>query len=370
MPLFGYMKHTNIILGLICGIGFLPIHVEAQVLERNLIQWDQKKINIGTILEENGEVTAEFKGINLTGVPILITDVITDCGCTTVDYTRDSLSKGANSSIKVKFDPTHRGGIFSKLVIVKTNTDTYGDTLFLEGYNLPLPENNEMAYQNRFGTIGMRLPSVNMGNVFTNEAKVKYVELFNFGTNPIQLDGKQSFLPDYLKVAQFPDSIPANSRGLLKLSFDGVLKNDLGFFEEEINLSLRHEKSPLVFKLTAMLFEYFPPLPKSLGNTVPKLGISETEIDLRAITANTEVLRIITLSNLGPEMLEIRKITTNCDCVKVELDKSSLSAGERGQLRFSFNPKGRKGIDHKYITIFSNDPLNPVRTIVVRSIIK
>ncbi|ERM81287.1 hypothetical protein P872_10060 [Rhodonellum psychrophilum GCM71 = DSM 17998] len=364
------MKNANIFLGLFCFVGLTPIHIEAQILERNLIQWEQKKINIGTILEENGEVTAEFKGINPSGLPILITDVITDCGCTTVEFTRDTLEKDSASFIKVKFDPTHRGGVFSKLVIVRTNTDIYGDTLFLEGFNLPLPENNEMAYQNRMGNIGMRLPSVNMGIVFTNEPKVKYIELFNFGRNPIRLDKEQLFLPEYLKAEQFPDSIPANSRGLLRLTYDGTIRNDLGFFEDEINLSLMHGESPMAFKLTATLYEYFPPLPKSLENTVAKLGISETDIDLRGINSNEEVSRLITLSNMGPELLEIRKISTNCECVKIELDKENLSPGEKAQLRFTFNPKGRKGIDHKHITIFSNDPLNPVRTIVVRSSIK
>jgi len=364
------MKNANIFLCILCLIGLSPIHIEAQILERNLIQWEQKKINIGTILEENGEVTAEFKGVNPTATPILITDVITDCGCTTVDFTTDTLSRDVVSSIKVKFDPAHRGGIFSKMVIVRTNADSYGDTLFLEGYNLPLPENNEIAYQNRIGEIGMRLPSVNMGNVFTNEPKVKFIELFNFGTKPIRFEKEQLLLPEYLKAEQFPDSIPANSRGLLKITYDAVKKNDLGFFEDQIILNLMHQESPMIVKLTAMVYEYFPPLPKSLENTVPKLGISEIDIDLRAINANVAVSRLVTLSNIGTEILEIRKITTNCECVKVELDKTILSAGERGQLKLTFDPKGRQGIDHKHITIFSNDPLNPVRSIVVRSSVK
>ena len=100
------------------------------------------------------------------------------------------------------------------------------------------------------------------------------------------------------------------------------------------------------------------------------MGIATVEIDLREISANSKVSRSITMTNMGQEPLNIRKVATNCDCVEIELDKNDLQSGETAELKFTFDPKGRRGIDHKHISIFSNDPLNPVRTIVVRSSVK
>jgi hypothetical protein len=73
---------------------------------------------------------------------------------------------------------------------------------------------------------------------------------------------------------------------------------------------------------------------------------------------------------MGKETLLIRKVSANCSCVELQLDKDQLEPGEKTGLRFTFDPKGRRGIDHKHIAVFSNDPINPVRTIIIKSSIK
>ena len=349
-------------------ISYLPL--VGQTVERKTLTWEKKKIDIGAVLEEKGPVEVEFFALNENQDSIFITNIFTDCGCTTVEYTKDTLANGQIASFRVKFDPDQKGGEFSKGIIVRTNMDIYGDTLFLEGINMPLPENAEMAFPHRVGTLGFRLTAVNMGYVFTNEPKVKYVEVYNFGESPIGFMEAQDKLPSYIGVGLEPARLQPNQRGLMVMTYDGAVKNDLGFSDEVISIGLDQDDMNLGIRVMSVVYEYFQPVPKSLENRVPKLGISDTEIDLREISAGNKVTRSITLTNMGQEPLNIRKVATNCDCVVVQLGKQDLQAGETAELKFTFDPKGRRGIDHKHITIFSNDPLNPVRTIVVRSSVK
>lgn len=351
------------LLALIC----LPLG--AQTLDRKTLTWEQKKIDIGAVLEEKGPVQAAFFAVNSHQDSIFITDVITDCGCTTVDYSKDTLSNAKIAAIKVQFDPDHRGGEFSKVIIVRTNQDIYGDTLYLEGINMPIPENIEMAYPHRMGEMGFKLSAVNMGNVFTNEPKVKYVEVHNFGTDVISLEQLQEGLPAYLQVSLEPEILNPGQRGLLIFSYDGAKKDDLGYFDERVQLGLK-DGQKLDMRVMAVVYEYFSPVPKSMEEIVPKLGVSDAEIDLREVSANSKVSRNITFTNMGKETLLIRKVSANCACVELSLGKDQLEPGEKTDLRFTFDPKGRRGIDHKHISVFSNDPLNPVRTIVVKSTVK
>lgn len=120
----------------------------------------------------------------------------------------------------------------------------------------------------------------------------------------------------------------------------------------------------------ATIHEYFPPLPLSQVDEVPKLLIDEMEIDLGKISSKNVVSRILTLENTGPEILNIRKIVTNCECLTYELNTMDLKPGGKVDLVFSFDPEGRKGIDHKTITFFSNDPLTPTKTVVIKSRIR
>ena len=355
---------------LIAILGTLSLQkVSAQSIERKTLLWENKRASLGAVLEEKGPAFIEFRAQNPHMEPIFITDVITDCGCTTVNYSKDTLKKDQNASIRLKFDPDHRGGDFLKMVVVRTNLDIYGDTLFLEGTNIPLPENPNLDYPNRVGNLGFRLPAVNMGNVFTNEPKLKYVEIYNFGKVPFALQEKQE-IPVHMKISMEPLEVLPSQRGLLLLTYEGALKKDLGFFEEYLKLKVKGTEEPFSVKVLAVVHEYFAPVPKSMEKVVPRLGLSEPEINLREISSTQKISRTVQLTNLGRETLIIRKVVSNCDCLELELASNSLAEGEKTELKLIFDPKGRKGIDYRTITIFSNDPLVPIRNIVIKSSVK
>jgi hypothetical protein len=364
------MKQLSCYTLVVLTLWFIALPLGAQTIDRKLLVWEKKVIDIGPVLEENGLVSTTFYGVNLHVDSIYITEVITDCGCTAADYSRETLITDKIADLHVRFDPDHRGGVFSKAIIVRTNMDSVGDTLYLEGINLPLPENPELAYPYRKGPIGFRLPTVHMGNVFTNTPKTKFVEVFNFGSNSISMTVEQLELPDHVYLALLPEMIPPNNRGLLQLVYDGDKKSDLGYFEENISLVVSVNEAPIDLKLTAVVFEYFGPITKSMESIVPRMLLSEMEIDLKEINANKKVSKSLFVDNLGGEDLIIRKVVANCECLRIHLSDKSLAPSQRGSLEFEFDPKGRRGIDHKHITIFSNDPINPVRTITIKSKIK
>ncbi|AFL85564.1 Protein of unknown function (DUF1573) [Belliella baltica DSM 15883] len=343
---------------------------EAQDIERKLLFWENRTIDIGTVLEENGLVEVEFLGLNQTDSAIIISDIITDCGCTTAAFSQDTIYQSKVGSIKVNFNPDHRGGAFTKMIIVRTNQDIYGDTLYLQGFNIPFPDNLEAAYPYKNQDIGMRLSSINMGNVYTHEPRRKMVELYNFGKDSVSLTSIADSLPDYLKIDLQPLVLAPNQRGLLIIDYDGQVKNDFGLVEEELSLNFSGKENPLSLRLIANIFEYFEPVLKSMENIVPRLGINEIDIDLKNINSDQIIRREIKLSNQGEEVLEIRKVITNCSCLEVKLEKESLMGGESMNLSYTFDPEGRRGIDHKHIMLFTNDPIQPVRTIVIRSMIK
>jgi hypothetical protein len=363
------MNKCIISLLLVLFICLFTLNLEAQTLDRKLLTWERKNINIGAVLEEKGPVETTFYAVNQNNQYLAITDVVTDCGCATVEFTKDTLETDKIGSIRVRFDPDHRGGEFSKVIIVRTSEDIYGDTLYLEGINMPLPENKEIAYPHRVGNLGFRLSAINMGNVFTNEAKIKYVEVHNFGNESVELKAVQEFLPDYLQVSLEPTPLQADQRGLLVISYDGEIKGDLGYFDESLTMTL-HDDEEMALRLMAVVYEYFDPVPKSMEKSVPRLVLSESNIDLREIPSSRKVSKSVIITNLGKENLQIRKLASNCSCIDLSVSKSEIEAGEKAELNIEFDPKGRKGIDHKHITLFSNDPINPVQTIIIKSTVK
>ena len=330
--------------------------------------WKVNRVNLGTILEEEGLQTTEFEFTNTQDSLLVIKDVWLECGCTSVEFTEDSLALGESGKLKISFDPTSAAGFFSKLVVVTGNLAGVQDSLFLEGISIPYPSDIKTAYPVTQGILGFRLKTVNMGDVFTNEPKIKFVEFFNKGENLLDKGAFRSQTPPHIQISQVQQFVRPQERGLLMIRYDGKIRNDLGYFEDEIPVAWENvSNSEVKLHLIADLFEYFPPIQRDDLKEVPQLFIEQKEIDLREISSRTVVRKTVTLTNKGRQTLEIRKIQGNCECLKIEVPQDQLMPGESMQLSLIFDPIGRKGIDQRNIYIFSNDPVNPVQLIVMKS---
>lgn len=329
--------------------------------------WAVNKVGLGTVLEEQGPQVAEFQFTHTQDSLFFIETVVTDCGCTTVDYTKDTLQVGESGTLQVSFDPASVAGFFSRMIVVKGNLFGVQDTLYIEGNAIPRASDPAVAYSTRKGDLGFRLAKINVGEVFTNEPKLKQVEVYNFGKEPFYKDSLQFVGPEYIQVRQITDSIMPNDRGLLQVFYDGAMKDDLGYFEDQISLSWQDSTSFIQLDVLADVFEYYAPFARDNLNRVPQLVIDPKEIDLRTIKSNVIQVENVILNNRGKQVLEIKKIQGNCKCLKLELPKTSLNPGESLQLKVVFDPKGRQGIDQRNIYIFSNDPVNPVQLVLLKS---
>ncbi|WP_339707969.1 DUF1573 domain-containing protein [Algoriphagus aquimarinus] len=329
--------------------------------------WAVNKVDLGTVLEEQGPQLAEFQFTHTQDSLFFIETVVTDCGCTTVEYTKDTLQVGESGVLQVSFDPSSGAGLFSRMIIVKGNLFGVQDTLYIEGNAIPRASDPEGTYRTRKGDLGFRLSKINVGEVFTNQPKLKQVEVYNFGTTPFYKDSLQFAGPEYIQFSQLTDSIMPNDRGLLQVLYDGKMKNDLGYFEDQVSLNWKDSTTFIQLDVLADVFEYYAPFAKDDLNLVPQLVIDPKEKDLKTIKANAIQVVNVVLNNRGKQVLEIKKVQGNCECLKLELPKTSLEAGESILLKVVFDPKGRQGIDQRNVYIFSNDPLNPVQLFLLKS---
>lgn len=329
--------------------------------------WAVNKVDLGTVLEEQGPQLAEFQFTHTQDSLFFIETVVTDCGCTTVEYTKDTLQVGESGILQVSFDPSSGAGFFSRMIVVKGNLFGVQDTLFIEGNAIPRASDPEATYTTRKGDLGFRLSKINVGEVFTNEPKLKQVEVYNFGEKPFYKDSLEFLGPEYIQVDQITDSIMPSDRGLLQVFYDGAMKGDLGYFEDQIYLNWEDSTKFIQLDVLADVFEYYAPFAKDNLKLVPQLVIIPQEIDLKTIKSSAVQIENVELENRGRQVLEIKKIQGNCKCLTLEIPKTSINPGETLQLKVVFDPKGRQGIDQRNIYIFSNDPVNPVQLLLIKS---
>ena len=330
--------------------------------------WKVNRIDLGTLLEEQGKQSVVFEFTLSQGSSFFIQEVAPDCGCTTVAFSKDTLQVGQSGKIQVDFDPSSAAGFFSKLVIVRGGQGQVQDSLYIEGIALPYPGNLDRNYPVKLGFLGLRMKTINMGEVFDNEPKVKYLEFFNFSGASLEKKNFNSKSPTYIQLEQIQGLVRSKERGLLKITYNASLRSELGSVSDKVAISWDEDSAAFLDLIVlADLFDFFEPITKDQLEEVPQLFLEQKIVDLGKINANALVREIVTLTNLGKKELEIRKVQGNCICLTLELAKTVLTAGEKVDLTLIFDPSGRKGIDQRNIYLFTNDPVNPVQLLVLKS---
>ena len=61
-----------------------------------------------------------------------------------------------------------------------------------------------------------------------------------------------------------------------------------------------------------------------------------------------------TIKNTGDAPLVITRVTASCGCTRPEWTKSPIAPGKTGEVKITYNPKGRPGPFYKTVSIFSN----------------
>lgn len=97
-------------------MAFVPMLMQAQA-----ISLPSDTINCGQV-EYKHAVKAEFKMKNSGDKPLLISDVKTSCGCTTVSYPKGAIAPGKKFSVSAVYDAKQLGhfqkevGIYLSLI--------------------------------------------------------------------------------------------------------------------------------------------------------------------------------------------------------------------------------------------------------------
>lgn len=325
----------------------------------------EKTYDFGDIEEGKGNADHEFIFTNNSGRPVKIVSVQASCGCTTPGWSQNPIPQAKTGFIRASFDPRGRPGYFSKTLTVTTDWDANPIVLQIKGhvFNEGTAESNDFSVAN--GNLYFISSSFNIGKVFINRsAAEKQFPVMNKGTVSIRF--LEVMKPPYLKV-EMPASLAPQEKGVIKISYDGQLKNQFGFASDNIQIKTDdpgyEAKS---FSVFASLEEYYPTPVGEEATKAPILFIKEPAIDLGRFRQSDLIDKSVAIVNNGKRDLQIKAIQSNCTCLTTELNKKVVYPGDSSMLKISFKPQNRGGTQLKAITLYSNDPRNPVQRINVQ----
>lgn len=91
----------------------------------------------------------------------------------------------------------------------------------------------------------------------------------------------------------------------------------------------------------------------------PKAVYPEESFDFGNINQDQVVTHDFVVKNEGTEPLKIDKVRASCGCTAAAPDVDELKPGESAKIKVKFDSHGRKGVQKKYVYVFTNDPDKP-----------
>jgi hypothetical protein len=116
------------LLSTIAVVFALAVSVQAQgVLKFNKEVHDFGKLSEGPLATYNFEVS------NTGTAPVVISNAMASCGCTTPEFSKDAIMPGGKSVIKVGYNTSGRPGAFTKTITVTSNAENSSIVLTIKG---------------------------------------------------------------------------------------------------------------------------------------------------------------------------------------------------------------------------------------------
>ena len=91
---------------------------------------------------------------------------------------------------------------------------------------------------------------------------------------------------------------------------------------------------------------------------LPKFEFEETSFDFGVLVEGEKVAHGFKYKNVGKTDLIISSVSTTCGCTVPNYSKEPLKPGDEAELEVVFSSSGKKGMQHKTITILANTQPN------------
>ncbi|MFY0673121.1 MAG: DUF1573 domain-containing protein [Bacteroidia bacterium] len=322
--------------------------------------------DFGTIQEDGGKVSYVFGFKNVGDKPLKIETVKTPCGCTSPTWTQSEIPVGGGGYVEATFDPLHRPGVFNKVLTVVTNGNPRSAYIKIVGEVLPRKRTVEDHFPMVRGNLRYQMPQIFMGKVRTGIIDTVHVRIYNSGMQTVSIERIDN--PVHVKTNIVTKEIPPKSYGKFILSYDAIKRGELGMVTDQIivytNDALEPEQMIYVVAEIEQNIEVLTP--KQLEEA-PKIAALEEVIDLGDVTEGDEVRGVFKITNEGVNTLRLIRVKPECGCTTTSVSANQIEEGKTSKIDLIFDATGYDGLIVKTIDIFSNDPLNPKKTLKMRA---
>jgi len=329
------------------------------------LQFKEDVHSFGSV-KEDGKVTCSFEFTNTGDMPLEIRRVTASCGCTTPTFTREPVAPGQTGCIDVAYNTEGRPGNFNKTITVYSNSvlhPTYA--LTIRGTVIPRENAPETTYPKAFGLLRLKTTALAFGDLRIGSIASRTIPIYN---NSEDRTMKISFsqVPGHLRVSVSNSELPAGGMAIVTVNYVSAEARDFGHREDAF--FIHGEGAAKVsgkITVTSNLLEDFSHLgPQS---KLPVARYSRSSVNFGQVKADGPHTMEILLTNDGEAPLQIRKFSTLVSQLRLRSDKKEIRPGGTAVIKIELNTKELRSGVRYYAEVITNDPVQPVKRIMVNA---
>ena len=184
-----------------------------------VIQFEERVYNFGTIKEKDGKVSHTFVYKNKGNKPVVIDDIHSACGCIGKMVTQGAIKPGGKGKVTITFDPGYKSGFFSKEIVVLSNNREQFNRIWVEGVIEPMKHPVEEEYPYNFGNgLHLRLKVMAFGYLKPGETKQMELHYVNGSDKEMELQFVAPVNTAGL-VFKNPGKVKAGEKGVIRFAY-------------------------------------------------------------------------------------------------------------------------------------------------------
>ncbi len=391
------MNRFLIVISILLGLTAFSLSASAQGSKDNntfgsIVQMDKTIHDFGDILLSDGPVTATFSAKNVSDKPMVIYSVVSSCGCTDVEWTRQPVKPGESGTIKATYSNDEGGYPFDKSLTVYFSGIKQPVILRLRGESHAKKLSLSEMFPIKFGNLAFKKVDIKGGNLSQGQQRSGEFNVANLGKKSI--DVKFTGVSSGLSIKISPNPVPAGStakvtytvtadrshwgknyyyatpmidgrsyKAVVVPSGDEFVAAGTEAVVADANPELGAGKSRIgVFTITK---ENFADWTKEQRDNASRPMADESTWSFGKVKAGTTVSGSFSIENQGKSAFRLYKVDSESDRL-TSAPFPDLAPGKKGDLKVTLNTAGLpKGECLIVLTLTTNSPLRPIMNFFV-----
>ncbi len=345
--------------------------------EADVIRFDRKVHDFGDVLIAEGPVSCIFTFTNIGKAPLVIHNVISSCGCTTPEWTREPVKPGATGTIQATFSNDQGPYPFDKTLTVYVGVGSSSldrpVLLRLRGVSHEQKKDLDELFTTHIGNLGLRKTEVSIGYIDQGVVKSDQMQVANLSKGELTV-ATASVTPG-LTVTVTPNPIPARSMARLTYTVNPAEMGRTAWGRQQYDVTFRLNGRDYSDKLSVsgVIKDNFEKLSKE---DIERAGIPVVDrsyFEFGEVKKGATVNATYSIRNKGKNPLTIHHIDGRGNAAEIQTKLPlTIKPGGKAEVKIKLDTAALdyQGEVIEVLTVITDAPSKPILNLFITGNVK